>query len=364
MLEKLKQLENKYLELSARAEQPDFYADPARAAKFLKEQRELEPIVTAYRAWRACAQNMDDALAMMAGEQDEALKALCQEEYQENKARREELEQQLKLLLLPQDPNDEKNVLMEIRVGRRRRGERPVCPQPLPDVRHVRRRAGLEAWSCSTTPRRSWAVSRKPTSSSAAPGACSRLKFESGVHRVQRVPETESGGRVHTSTATVAVLPEMEAGGCGASARRTLRCKSSAPPAPAGSTSTRPRPPSGSSTSPRALWSPARRSAARYRTGKSAWRMLASKLYEIEQERVESATIAARRSQVGSGMRNERIRTYNFPQGRVTDHRIGLTLYKLDSIMNGDLDEIIDALMTQDQADRLQRSEGGERTNI
>ena len=187
MLEKLKQLENKYLELSARAEQPDFYADPARAAKFLKEQRELAPIVTAYRAWRACAQNMDEALAMMAGEQDEALKALCQEEYQENKARREELEQQLKLLLLPRDPNDEKNVLMEIRVGVGGE-ESALFAHSL--FRMYAMYAAARGWKLELlnyTETELGGIKEADFLVSGA-GAYSRLKFESGVHRVQRVP--------------------------------------------------------------------------------------------------------------------------------------------------------------------------------
>ena len=362
MLEKLKQLENKYLELSARAEQPDFYADPARAAKFLKEQRELEPIVTAYRAWRGCAQNMDDALAMIAGEQDEALKALCQEEYQENKARREELEQQLKLLLLPRDPNDEKNVLMEIRVGVGGE-ESALFAHSL--FRMYAMYAAARGWKLELlnyTETELGGIKEADFLVSGA-GAYSRLKFESGVHRVQRVPETESGGRVHTSTATVAVLPEMEA------ADVELRPEdiemqvyraSGAGGQHVNKTSSAVR----LIHKPTGIVVACQEERSQVQNREKCMAMLASKLYQIEQERVESATNAARRSQVGSGMRNERIRTYNFPQGRVTDHRIGLTLYKLDSILNGDLDEILDALMTQDQADRLQRSEGGERTNI
>ena len=262
MLEKLKQLENKYLELSARAEQPDFYADPARAAKFLKEQRELEPIVTAYRAWRACAQNMDDALAMMTGEQDEALKALCQEEYQENKARREELEQQLKLLLLPRDPNDEKNVLMEIRVGVGGE-ESALFAHSL--FRMYAMYAAARGWKLELlnyTETELGGIKEADFLVSGA-GAYSRLKFESGVHRVQRVPETESGGRVHTSTATVAVLPEMEAA--------DVELRPEDIEMQVYRMSIKPPPPCGSSISRRALSSPARRSAARSRIGKSAW---------------------------------------------------------------------------------------------
>ena len=353
MLEKLKQLENKYLELSARAEQPDFYADPARAAKFLKEQRELEPIVTAYRAWRACAQNMDDALAMMAGEQDEALKALCQEEYQENKARREELEQQLKLLLLPRDPNDEKNVLMEIRVGVGGE-ESALFAHSL--FRMYAMYAAARGWKLELlnyTETELGGIKEADFLVSGA-GAYSRLKFESGVHRVQRVPETESGGRVHTSTATVAVLPEMEA------ADVELRPEdiemqvyraSGAGGQHVNKTSSAVR----LIHKPTGIVVACQEERSQVQNREKCMAMLASKLYQIEQARIESAVTSERRSQVGTGMRNERIRTYNFPQGRVTDHRIGLTLYKIDQIMDGALDELIDALIAADRAERLKQ---------
>ena len=299
---------------------------------------------------------------MMAGEQDEALKALCQEEYQENKAHREELEQQLKLLLLPRDPNDEKNVLMEIRVGVGGE-ESALFAHSL--FRMYAMYAAARGWKLELlnyTETELGGIKEADFLVSGA-GAYSRLKFESGVHRVQRVPETESGGRVHTSTATVAVLPEMEA------ADVELRPEdiemqvyraSGAGGQHVNKTSSAVR----LIHKPTGIVVACQEERSQVQNREKCMAMLASKLYQIEQERVESATNAARRSQVGSGMRNERIRTYNFPQGRVTDHRIGLTLYKLDSILNGDLDEILDALMTQDQADRLQRSEGGERTNI
>ncbi len=209
MLDKLKQLANKYEELSARSEQPDFYADPNRAAKLLKEQRELEPVVTAYRAWCDCDQAMADALEMMAGEQDEDLKALCQEEYQQNKTRREELEQELKLLLLPKDPNDGKNVIVEIRGGVGGE-ESALFAHSL--YRMYSMYAASRGWKLELLNYNETELGgvKEADFIINGSGAYSRLKFESGVHRVQRVPETESGGRVHTSTATVSVLPEME----------------------------------------------------------------------------------------------------------------------------------------------------------
>ena len=210
MLEKLKQLENKYIELTARSEQPDFYADPNRAAKLLKEQRELEPVVSAYRAYCTCLQNMEDALAMMAGEQDEELKAMCQEEYQQNKARRDELEQELKVLLLPRDPNDDKNVIVEIRGGVGGE-ESALFAHSL--FRMYSMYAASRGWKLELLNYNETELGgiKEADFIINGSGAYSRLKFESGVHRVQRVPETESGGRVHTSTATVSVLPEMEA---------------------------------------------------------------------------------------------------------------------------------------------------------
>ena len=298
MLEKLKQLENKYLELSARAEQPDFYADPARAAKFLKEQRELEPIVTAYRAWRACVQNMDDALAMMAGEQDEALKALCQEEYQENKARREELEQQLKLLLLPRDPNDEKNVLMEIRVGVGGE-ESALFAHSL--FRMYSMYAAKMGWSIELMNLNETELGgvKEADFIVSGRGAYSRLKYESGVHRVQRVPETESGGRVHTSTATVAVLPEMEEVDVQinpADIEMQVYRSSGAGGQHINKTSSAVR----LIHKPTGIVVACQEERSQIQNREKCMRMLASKLYEMEQERLDSEVTGLRRSQLGT----------------------------------------------------------------
>ena len=355
MLDKLKQLENKYIELTARSEQPDFYADPNRAAKLLKEQRELEPVVSAYRAYCTCLQNMEDALAMMAGEQDEELKAMCQEEYQENKARRDELEQELKVLLLPRDPNDDKNVIVEIRGGVGGE-ESALFAHSL--FRMYSMYAASRGWKLELLNYNETELGgiKEADFIINGSGAYSRLKFESGVHRVQRVPETESGGRVHTSTATVSVLPEMEAvdveirpeeiemqvyRASGAGGQHVNKTSSAVRLI----------------HKPTGIVVACQEERSQIQNREKCMAMLASKLYQIEQERVESAHNAARKSQVGTGMRNERIRTYNFPQGRVTDHRIGLTLYRIDAIMDGDLDEIIDALVTHAQAEKLQNSE-------
>ena len=355
MLEKLKLVEEKYLELCARAEQPDFYADPKRAAAYLKEQKELEPVVTAFRAYRRARQDMLDASELMAGQADAELKALCQEEYAAAKKRSEELEQELKILLLPHDPNDDKSVIMEIRGGVG--GEESAL-----FAHSLFRMYSLYAAS------KGWTIELLNYSETElggikeadfvvnGAGAYSRLKFESGVHRVQRVPETESGGRVHTSTATVAVLPEMEEADVSIrpeDIEMQVYRSSGAGGQHINKTSSAVR----LIHKPTGIVVSCQEERSQFQNREKCMMMLFSKLYQMEQERIESAVSSERRSQVGSGMRNEKIRTYNFPQSRVTDHRIGLTLYKIDAVMNGALDEIIDALIAADQADKLRRSE-------
>ena len=355
MLEKLKLVEEKYLELCARAEQPDFYADPKRAAAYLKEQKELEPVVTAFRAYRRARQDMLDASELMAGQADAELKALCQEEYAAAKKRSEELEQELKILLLPHDPNDDKSVIMEIRGGVG--GEESAL-----FAHSLFRMYSLYAAS------KGWTIELLNYSETElggikeadfvvnGVGAYSRLKFESGVHRVQRVPETESGGRVHTSTATVAVLPEMEEADVSIrpeDIEMQVYRSSGAGGQHINKTSSAVR----LIHKPTGIVVSCQEERSQFQNREKCMMMLSSKLYQMEQERIESAVSSERRSQVGSGMRNEKIRTYNFPQSRVTDHRIGLTLYKIDAVMNGALDEIIDALIAADQADKLRRSE-------
>ena len=355
MLEKLKLVEEKYLELCARAEQPDFYADPKRAAAYLKEQKELEPVVTAFRAYRRARQDMLDASELMTGQADAELKALCQEEYAAAKKRSEELEQELKILLLPHDPNDDKSVIMEIRGGVG--GEESAL-----FAHSLFRMYSLYAAS------KGWTIELLNYSETElggikeadfvvnGAGAYSRLKFESGVHRVQRVPETESGGRVHTSTATVAVLPEMEEADVSIrpeDIEMQVYRSSGAGGQHINKTSSAVR----LIHKPTGIVVSCQEERSQFQNREKCMMMLSSKLYQMEQERIESVVSSERRSQVGSGMRNEKIRTYNFPQSRVTDHRIGLTLYKIDAVMNGALDEIIDALIAADQADKLRRSE-------
>ena len=354
MLEKLKLVEARYLEMAERAAQPDFYNDPKAASQLLKEQRQLEPIITAYRSYRKTMQEQDDLRAMLSEGLDPDMKALCQEEFSANKKKLEELEQELKILLLPRDPNDDKSVIMEIRGGVGGE-ESALFAHSL--YRMYTMYAESKCWTVTLLNYNETELGgvKEADFEIQGAGAYSRLKFESGVHRVQRVPETESGGRVHTSTATVAVLPEME------QAEVDIRPEdiemqvyrsSGAGGQHINKTSSAVR----LIHKPSGIVVACQEERSQVQNREKCMQMLASKLYQIEQARIESAVTSERRSQVGTGMRNERIRTYNFPQGRVTDHRIGLTLYKIDSIMDGALDELIDALVTADQAERLQSS--------
>ena len=352
MLDKLKLVEEKYVELCARAEQPDFYADPKKAAAYLKEQKEMEPVVNTYRAYLRAKQDMADALEMMSAEPE--MKDFCQEEFSVAKSRSEELEQELKILLLPHDPNDNKSVIMEIRGGVGGE-ESALFAHSL--FRMYNLYAASKGWSVQLLNYNETELGgiKEADFEIRGNGAYSRLKFESGVHRVQRVPETESGGRVHTSTATVAVLPEMEEADVNIrpeDIEMQVYRSSGAGGQHINKTSSAVR----LIHKPTGIVVSCQEERSQFQNREKCMLMLSSKLYQIEQERIETAYSGERRSQVGTGMRNEKIRTYNFPQSRVTDHRIGLTLYKIDSIMNGDLDEIIDALVSADQAEKLRES--------
>ena len=351
MLEKLQAVQSRFEEICARSEQPDFYADPKKAAATLRERNRLEPIVEAYRAYRQAERDMEEAEELMS---DPEMKELCQQTYLAAKADKEALYEKLQILLLPRDPNDDKDVIVEIRGGVGGE-ESALFAHSL--YRMYSMYAAQKGWQVELLNYSETELGGVKEADFVihGAGAYSRLKYESGVHRVQRVPETESGGRVHTSTATVAVLPEMEevdvqlnpgdiemqvyrASGAGgqhvnktSSAVRLIH-------------------------KPSGIVVACQEERSQVQNREKCMRILASKLYEMEQERVQAQNDGMRRSQVGSGMRNERIRTYNFPQGRVTDHRIGLTLYKIDTIMDGGIDEIIDALATADQAEKLKNA--------
>ena len=351
MLDKLEAVSSRYEELCAKSEQPGFYSDPKRAAAMLREKNELEPVVEAYRAYRQAERDMAEAQELMA---EPEMKELCQETYAHAKARKEELYDQLQILLLPKDPNDDKSVIVEIRGGVGGE-ESALFAHSL--FRMYSMYAGKMGWSIELMNYNDTELGGVKEADFVinGRGAYSRMKYESGVHRVQRVPETESGGRVHTSTATVAVLPEMEEVDVQinpADIEMQVYRASGAGGQHVNKTSSAVRlihKPSGIVVS-------CQEERSQVQNREKCMRMLASKLYEQEQERLDSEITGLRRSQVGSGMRNERIRTYNFPQGRVTDHRIGLTLYKIDSVMDGDLDELINALAAADQAEKLKHS--------
>ena len=355
MLEKLKLVEARFLEMEARSSQPDFYNDPKAASKLLREQKQLEPVVTAYRRYVSALEENCDLREMLDGQLDAEMRQLCQEEFNQNKKDLEVLEEQLKILLLPRDPNDDKNVIVEIRGGVGGE-ESALFAHSL--FRMYSMYAAAKNWKIELLNYSETELGgvKEADFMIVGDGAYSRLKFESGVHRVQRVPETESGGRVHTSTATVAVLPEVE------EAEVDLRQEdiemqvfraSGAGGQHINKTSSAVR----LIHKPTGIVVACQEERSQLQNRERCMQMLASKLYEIEQERIDSEVTSQRRSQVGTGMRNERIRTYNFPQGRVTDHRIGLTLYKIDNIMNGDLDEVIDALVTADQAEKLRQEQ-------
>ena len=352
MLDKLAAVANRYEEICARSEQPDFYADPKKAAAILREKNDLEPIIEAYQSYRNAERDMADAEELMS---DPDMRELCQQTWQDAKQAKEDLYRQLQILLLPKDPNDEKSVIVEIRGGVGGE-ESALFAHSL--FRMYSMYAAQKGWSIELMNYSDTELGgvKEADFIINGRGAYSRLKYESGVHRVQRVPETESGGRVHTSTATVAVLPEMEEVDVQinpADIEMQVYRASGAGGQHVNKTSSAVR----LIHKPTGIVVACQEERSQVQNREKCMRMLASKLYEIEQERLESQVTGMRRSQVGTGMRNERIRTYNFPQGRVTDHRIGLTLYKIDAVMDGAIDEIIDGLATADQAEKLKNAQ-------
>ena len=345
------ELFSRYEELCAKSEQPDFYADPKKAARLIKEKNDLEPIVLTYQDYRKALQDMEEAQELMA---DPEMKELCQETYVQAKQRREELHDKLQILLLPRDPNDDKSVIVEIRGGVGGE-ESALFAHSL--FRMYAMYAAKMGWKLELMNYNETELGgvKEADFVIEGRGAYSRLKYESGVHRVQRVPETESGGRVHTSTATVAVLPEMEEVDVQinpADIEMQVYRASGAGGQHVNKTSSAVR----LIHKPTGIVVACQEERSQVQNREKCMRMLASKLYEIEQSKLDETITGMRRSQVGTGMRNERIRTYNFPQGRVTDHRVNLTLYRIDAVMDGDLDEIINALATADQAEKLKNA--------
>ena len=353
MFENLQVFENRYEELSEKLYDPQSAGDPALFAALMKESRELEPIVSAYREYRQCEKAIEDAKELLEST-DKELRELAQAELRENTERAAELSEEIKLLLLPKDPNDEKNVIVEIRGGT---GGEEAALFAYDLYRMYTAYAEGRGW-------RTEIVSLNETELGGfkevsflidGAGAYSRLKFESGAHRVQRVPETEAGGRIHTSAATVSVLPEAEDVEIDIDPKDlqidTFR-SSGAGGQHINKTSSAIR----ITHLPTGMVVECQDERSQYKNKDKAMKVLRARLLSKEQEKQSSEVAEARRSQVGSGDRSERIRTYNFPQSRVTDHRIGLTLYKLEEVLAGGLDALIDPLIAADRAEKLRES--------
>ena len=352
MFDKLDDLLARYEEIMNELNEPTVTNNQDRFRKLMKEQSDLTPIVEAYKEYKKCKQDEEDSLALLDSESDEDMKEMLKEELSAAKKRIEELEKELKILLLPKDPNDDKNVIMEIRAGA---GGDEAALFAAEMYRLYVHYAESQRWKTELLNVDEIGIGgmKEVSFTITGQGAYSKLKYESGVHRVQRVPETESGGRIHTSTVSVAVMPEvdddidividdkdiridvMRASGNGGQCVNTTDSAVRLTHYPTGIV----------------VYSQTEKSQLQNKA--KAFALLKAKLYDLEQQQRHDAEAEMRRSQIGTGDRSEKIRTYNFPQGRVTDHRIGLPLYKLDKIMNGDIQEIIDACIAADQAKKL-----------
>jgi len=352
MFDKLEDLLHRYEEIMNELAEPDVANNPERLRRLMKEQSGLTPLVNAYTEYKKCNQDVEDSLAMLEEENDEEMREMLKEELNDSRKRVEELEQELKILLLPKDPNDEKNVIVEIRAGA---GGDEAALFAAEIYRMYVHYAEQQRWKVETLNFDEIGIGgmKEVQFMINGQGAYSKMKYESGVHRVQRVPETESGGRIHTSTISVAVMPEadddidividdkdiridvMRASGNGGQCVNTTDSAVRLTHYPTGIV----------------VYSQTEKSQIQNKA--KAFALLKAKLYDIEQQQRHDAEAELRRSQIGTGDRSEKIRTYNFPQGRVTDHRIGLTLYKLERVMDGDIQEIIDACIAADQAAKL-----------
>lgn len=353
MFDKLEDLLARFEEIMNELNEPGVAENQNRFRMLMKEQSDLTPIVEAYREYKKCNETVEDSIAMLETESDEEMRDMLKEELNEAKKRIDELENELKILLLPKDPNDDKNVIVEIRAGA---GGDEAALFAAEIYRMYVHYAEGRHWKVETIEAEEIGIGgmKSVTFMITGQGAYSIMKYESGVHRVQRVPETESGGRIHTSTITVAVMPEaeevdvqidekdiridvMRASGNGGQCVNTTDSAVRLTHYPTGIV----------------VYSQTEKSQLQNKA--KAFALLRAKLYDIECQKAHDAEAEARRSQIGSGDRSEKIRTYNFPQGRVTDHRINLTLYKLDKVMDGDIQEIIDACIAADQAAKLSR---------
>ena len=352
MREKLKEIALRYEDLQAQLGDPAVYGDSERLKAVTRELKELEPVVTAWQALQKAEADRGSAESLL---HDPDFRELAQEEYAAAREESERLEQELKRLLLPKDPSDSRNVVMELRGGVGGE-EGALFAHSL--LRMYTMYAQARDWKLDIVNLNETELGGVKECSVLieGEGAWSRLKFESGVHRVQRVPETESAGRVHTSAATVAVLPEAEEVELSIDPK-DLQIDTYRASGAGGQHVNKTESAIRITHLPTGLVVECQDERSQYKNKDKAMKVLRSRLYEMERAKQDAAIAGARKSQVGSGDRSERIRTYNFPQGRVTDHRIGLTLYKIDAIMDGDLDELIDALVTADQAEKLKSGE-------
>ncbi len=351
MFDKLDDILRRFEEINVMLSDPGTAADPAAFRRLMKEQAELAPVVEAYQAYRKASDTQAECLGLLETENDAEMRELLKEELAQARGSLEELTDRLKILLLPKDPNDDKNVIVEIRAGA---GGEEAALFAGDLYRMYVRFSEMNGWKTEIMSFSESGIGgmKEVIFMITGRGAYSRLKFESGVHRVQRVPETESGGRIHTSTATVAIMPEAEevdvqidmndcrfdvfrASGNGGQCVNTTDSAVRLTHIPTG------------------IVISCQDEKSQLKNKDKALKVLRAKLFELERSRQHDQTAKERRSQIGSGDRSEKIRTYNFPQSRVTDHRIHLTLYRLDDIMNGDLTELIDHLSAADQAARL-----------
>lgn len=355
MIEKLQALAEKYDDLTNKISDPDVIADQANWQKYMKQRSDLEPVVETYRLYAKSVDELEDAKAMLAEETDEEMKEMAQMEVDSLKESIDELEQKLKILLLPKDPNDDKNVILELRAGTGGEEAGLFAGDLLKMYQRYADRMGwkYEILSANYT---DLGGIKEIILLVEGQGAYSKLKFESGVHRVQRVPETESGGRIHTSAATVAVMPEAEEVELEFGPndiRVDLFCASG----PGGQCVNTTQSAVRLTHIPTGIVVSCQDEKNQHKNKDKAMKILSARVLEKMQQEAHGSEADLRKSMVGSGDRSERIRTYNFPQGRVTDHRIGLTLHKLEQILQGDLDEIIETLITTDQAERLKYNE-------
>jgi len=350
VLDKLKEIARKYSEIQERMEDPALYADPSAYTRLVKEQKELEPIALAYTAYKQAQDDAESARLLLS---DPEMKEIAQEEYDNAKERISTMEDELKRMLIPRDPNDDKNVILEIRGGV---GGEEAALFGYDLYRMYTMYAESKGWHSEILSLNETELGgmKEVVFLVEGDGAYSRLKYESGVHRVQRVPDTEASGRIQTSAVTVAVLPEMDDLDFSINPA-DLKIDTFRSSGAGGQHINKTESAIRITHLPTGMVVECQDERSQYKNKDRAMKILASRLYEIEQQKQIDAQAAQRKSQVGSGDRSERIRTYNFPQGRVTDHRINLTLYKIDQIINGDLDELIDALTIADQAEKLRQ---------